>query len=131
MGLWDKLLGKEQESDGKPDKPVVWTPITTDAQLEEIRQASYQQTQVIFKHSISCGISGMAKRRFEKTAGDLAGHIRFHLLVIQHHRDLSKEIATVFQVWHESPQLLVIKNGAVVAHASHWQIDGVSLEEYQ
>ncbi|MBT8322214.1 MAG: bacillithiol system redox-active protein YtxJ [Eudoraea sp.] len=131
MGLWDKLLGKENETGREPDKPVFWKPLTERTQLDEIEAASYQQTQVIFKHSVSCGISSMAKRRFEKTAGDLADQISFHLLVIQHHRDLSNEIATRFQVWHESPQLLVLKDGKVVTHASHWQIEGVALDTYQ
>ena len=131
MGLWDKLLGKEQETGGDSDKPIFWTPLTESAQLDEIREASHQRTQVIFKHSVSCGISGMAKRRFEKTAGELAGQMAFHLLVIQHHRDLSNEIASRFKVWHESPQLLVLRNDEVVTHASHWQIEGVDLETYQ
>ncbi len=131
MGLWDKLLGKEQETTGKPDRAVVWTPLAESVQLDEILQASNEQTQLIFKHSISCGISSMAKRRFEQTAGDLGEHMKFHLLVIQQHRDLSNEVASRYKVWHESPQLLILKNGKVVAHASHWQIEGISLEDYQ
>ena len=131
MGLWDKLLGKEEERGGNTDKPVFWAPLTESAQLDELQEASYHQTQVIFKHSVSCGISGMAKRRFEKSAVDRASDINFYLLVIQQHRDLSNEVATRFKVWHESPQLLVIKNGTVVTHASHWQIEGVVLDAHQ
>ena len=131
MGLWDKLLGKEEETGGNSDKPVLWSPLTESSQVDEIQEASYQQTQVIFKHSVSCGISSMARRRFEKTARDLGDRITFHLLLIQHHRELSNEIATRFKVWHESPQLLILRNGEVVTHASHWQIEAIDLDTYQ
>ena len=46
------------------------------------------------------------------------------------YRDVSNEVGYKFQVIHASPQLLVIKNGVVVAHASHGAINGIELERY-
>ena len=45
-------------------------------------------------------------------------------------RDVSNEVGYKFQVMHQSPQLLIIKNGVAVAHASHGAINDINLEKY-
>lgn len=130
MGIWDRF-GSRRTGSNNTEEMVPWRTLTEVGQLDEVISASHERTQVIFKHSRTCGISSMARRRFEQTADDFSNHFEFYFLTIQDHRQLSNEIASRFQVRHESPQLLVLKNGAVVRHASHWQIDGVSLEDFQ
>jgi bacillithiol system protein YtxJ len=100
-----------------------WIQLKSEAQLEEIRKKSEDQPQVIFKHSTRCSISGVALKRLEKsTAPD---GVAFYFLDLLQNRALSNKIAEQFKVWHESPQILVIRNGECVYDESHM---GISMD---
>ena len=101
-----------------------WHPINTIAQLEQIKAASYTTPQVIFKHSTTCSISRMALDRFERAA--TPENVDFHYLDLLNFRAISTEIAAFFQVHHESPQLLLIKDGACIYEESH---NGIMMDE--
>ena len=101
-----------------------WHPINTIAQLEQIKAASYTTPQVIFKHSTTCSISRMALDRFERAA--TPENVDFHYLDLLNFRAISTEIAAFFQVHHESPQLLLIKDGACIYEQSHY---GIMMDE--
>ena len=131
MGIWDSVFGNAKEKSDNHRQPVKWIELTGSQELNALVDASYSKPQLIFKHSMTCGVSGMTKRRFESEAGNNAERLAFHLLVIQKNRELSKQVAVQFQVRHESPQVLIVKNGTVIAHASHWLIDSMALDQYQ
>ena len=63
-------------------------------------------------------------------AYDLTSSADLYYLDLLSYRDVSNEIGYRFQVMHQSPQLLVIKNGIVVAHASHGAINNLNLDNY-
>lgn len=97
-----------------------WINLTNLAQLDTIKNDdSYN---IIFKHSTRCSISAMAKRRFELDWEVLPEGINLYFLDLISHRDVSAQIAEVFQVHHESPQLLLIKNGECILDSSHGDI---------
>jgi len=100
-----------------------WISLTESAQLKTISEESENMTIAIFKHSTSCGISKMILKRFEAEAksADLANTKMYYLDLLSY-RSISNEIAKIFNVRHESPQLLVIKNGVVKHHSSHSSI---------
>ena len=127
MGIWDNVFGSKEEKSDKERQVVNWTELTSSQELDTLTEDSYDKPQLIFKHSMTCGVSGMTKRRFEAEAGQYADQFGFHLLVIQKNRDISNQVAVKFQVRHESPQVLIIREGVVTEHASHWQIDSISL----
>jgi len=97
-----------------------WIPLENEHQLQEIKAKSSFRSQVIFKHSIRCGISGVVKSRLEK--GKLPPDVDCYFLDIIHNRILSNKIAEEFQVFHESPQVLIIRNGECVYDESHMSI---------
>ena len=97
-----------------------WYPLTSDEQLAKIIEASHQKPQVIFKHSTRCSISGAAKARLDKATQPEG--IDFHYLDLLSYRPLSNKIAETFHVHHESPQVLLIKNGECVFDESHLSI---------
>lgn len=101
-----------------------WIQLTREEELEKIKAASFQQPQVIFKHSTRCSISSMAKSRLERSSAP-AG-IQFHLLDLIRYRSVSNKIASDFQVHHESPQVLFIQQGECVYDESH---NGISMDE--
>ena len=94
-----------------------WINLTNPQQLSEIREKSAVTPQVIFKHSTRCSISSMAKSRLEREKQP-AG-VDFYYLDLIAHRDLSSKVAEDFDVWHESPQILLIKGGKCVYDESH------------
>lgn len=101
-----------------------WTTLETADQIESIK--NQQNYSVIFKHSTRCSISMMVKKRFEMDWDKLPGHLPLYFLDLIKHRSLSNQIADDFQVHHESPQLLLIKNGSCILDLSHGEI---SVEE--
>ncbi|KYP16118.1 bacillithiol system redox-active protein YtxJ [Flavihumibacter sp. CACIAM 22H1] len=104
-----------------------WNPLNKLEQLEEIRQASFTRPQVIFKHSTRCAISSMAKNRLDKAI--LPEGVEFHYLDLIQYRSISNEIAKSFGVDHESPQVLLIKEGTCIFDTSHSGISMTVLEE--
>ena len=131
MGIWDSVFGNAKEKSDDHRQPVKWIELTGSQELNQLIEDSYSKPQLIFKHSMACGVSGMTKRRFESEAGNNVDRLAFHLLVIQKNRNLSNQVAVQFQIRHESPQVLIVKEGSVIAHASHWQIDSLDLDQYQ
>ena len=101
-----------------------WIPLDSAAQVKEIKQQ--QGYSIIFKHSIRCATSLMAKRRLEMDKGNVPQDLHFYFLDLIRNREVSNLVAEDFQVHHESPQLLVIKDGEGILDQSH---GGISLDE--
>ena len=101
-----------------------WKALDDMEQLESIKAASYTTPQVIFKHSTTCSISKMALDRFERAAAP--ENVDFHYLDLLKHRLISAAIAEKFQVFHESPQVLLIKQGECIYDESHY---GIMMDE--
>jgi hypothetical protein len=94
-----------------------WIPLESKPQLDEILRNSKENTQMIFKHSTRCSISLMAKDRLDRSV--FPENITCYYLDLLAHRELSNLIADTFSVHHESPQILLIKNGICIYHESH------------
>lgn len=97
-----------------------WILLEDQPQLGTIR--AHQGHSIIFKHSTRCSISLMAKKKFELDWDSLPANIPIYFLDLLKFRDLSNSIATIFKVHHESPQLLLIKDGACIFESSHSEI---------
>ncbi|SHI85935.1 bacillithiol system redox-active protein YtxJ [Algibacter luteus] len=128
MGLINKLFGGSTES--KEEKMLPWLPLTEVAQLVAISEKSNTKTQVIFKHSTRCGISRMVMNQFVEAYDLTENDLDLYYLDLLNYREVSNETGYKFQVLHESPQLIVIRNGAVVAHASHGAINDIDLTRF-
>lgn len=128
MGLFNKLFSTSPSSDGSQQEDTTpWINLTTIEELDEIAERSKTKTQFIFKHSTRCGISRMVISQFKKGYQLSESEADLYYLDLLNYRSISAEIAEKFQVMHESPQLLVIKNGVVVAHDSHSGINRLEL----
>ncbi len=106
-----------------------WHHLHSIHDFEEAVAASGQGPVVIFKHSTRCPTSAMALRLTEQRWPADAGMQAYFLDLIAH-RDVSQAIATTLGVDHESPQLLLLKDGLVLHHASHHHIDPAALLTY-
>ncbi len=96
-------------------------------QLDELDLLSKTRPQLIFKHSTRCSVSSMAKRGLDMDLKQTRNAVFdiYYLDLIQY-RNISNQIATRYHIQHESPQLLVIKNGQCIFNASH---DDVALQD--
>jgi bacillithiol system protein YtxJ len=61
---------------------------------------------------------------------DLADAVDAYYLDLLEYRPISSAIAEQFSVTHQSPQLILMKNGQVVHHASHSDIDAQLLKKF-
>ncbi len=117
-----KNLFNSNKPEKEPQIPFPWKSLTSASQLDEIVELSKTKTVLIFKHSTRCGISRMVLSRFEENQIENQEEKVFYYLDLLNFRTISDDIAARFQVFHQSPQLLVIKNGACVAQGSHYDI---------
>jgi bacillithiol system protein YtxJ len=127
MSFFSKLFN-ENQSDSNVNE-VDWIPLQTLEQLDVIVQDSYEKPILIFKHSTRCSISRFALKRFENEF-ELQEKVITYFLDLLNYREISNEIAFKFGVQHQSPQVLLLKNGKVVYHDSHDGIEAEELKKY-
>jgi len=104
-----------------------WNELNQISQIDDIKAASGYS--LIFKHSTRCSVSSMAKRSFERDWDVISTDVNLYFLDLISHRDISAYIAEIFQVHHESPQLLLIKDGECILDSSHGEISADEVAE--
>ncbi|REG83534.1 bacillithiol system redox-active protein YtxJ [Algoriphagus antarcticus] len=105
-----------------------WNKLTQPGQIQEIKALSEEKPVFIFKHSSRCSISSMSlDRLLRKWKDSDAEKVTPYFLDLIASRDLSDLVAKEFRIPHESPQLLLIKNGEVVYDNSHFEISYADL----
>ena len=101
-----------------------WIALQNESQLDDIRKRSTDRPQLIFKHSTRCSISAVVKGRLEREKETDA--IDFYYLDLIGYRPVSNKVSNTFNVTHESPQVLLIRNGECVYDESHF---GITMDE--
>ena len=107
-----------------------WKFLNDESQIDQILENSKDKTQIIFKHSTSCSISTMAKMRLE-TKWDLVTHdLDIYYLDLLSYRNVSSKVAEITGVHHESPQIIIIRDGLTIYDASHFDISVDNILEH-
>jgi bacillithiol system protein YtxJ len=104
-----------------------WKVLRDENEVQEIIKSSASRPQVIFKHSTRCSISSVAKGRLERSK--VPPNADFYYLDLISFRNISNKIAQIFNIHHESPQILVIKNGECIYDDSHMGINMADIEQ--
>ena len=107
-----------------------WKHITDIKTINEIIDASDNRTQILFKDSVTCGISAFAKSRLVDGNHLIIEQADFNYLDLLKYRDISNHIAEVLNVYHQSPQILVVKNKEVVYTSSHHSIQPAEIAKF-
>ena len=123
-----KETSSEESESSKED--VKYFQLDKMEQFDEIDEISATKSIVIFKHSTRCSISRMALKQFDAEFNYPEEKIVWYLLDLLHHRDLSNEIASRYNVVHQSPQIVVIRNGKAVFNESHDSISAEDLKQF-
>ena len=103
----------------------VLTPIETVAELDAALAHSAVRPILIFKHSITCGSSELAREEIEDLSLEIETEgwpVDLFVVRVQAARAVSNEIEARLRVRHESPQALLVSNGQVVWRASHFRV---------
>ena len=103
--------------------------LTTVADLDTALAESSERPVLLFKHSHTCGISAMAFDQMEAHLADRPFSVRYGLVTVQTDRTVSDEIANRLGVRHETPQVILVRDGQVVWHASHFHVNAKEVEE--
>lgn len=100
-----------------PIAKAPWKNLTQESQIQVIIELSHEKPQLIFKHSTRCSISVMAKSRMD-SEWNLENVEPWYLDLLSY-RNVSNAVASELGVHHESPQAILLKDGAVVHDCSH------------
>ena len=106
-----------------------WRMLQDPAHLETALHLSHEKPVVIFKHSTRCGISAHAKHRLESDWSFSSDEIELFYLDLIAYRPISNQIAQELNVVHQSPQIIVLRNGKVVFDTSHHNISTDALRK--
>ena len=98
-----------------------WIKLQSNADLEEVLNDSSGKCHVLFKHSTRCSISSTALNRIDSNAVKASEqkNTKWHLLDLIAFRQVSNNIELKLNVIHESPQILIVRNGDCIYHNSH------------
>lgn len=107
-----------------------WLEITSEQDVDKIVEDSAQKTQIIFKDSLTCGISAHAKERLKDGYNLIEGKADFHYLDLLRFRSVSNFIAQTLTITHQSPQIIILKDKKVVYTASHHAISAATLAQH-
>ena len=107
-----------------------WNPITTAQDVLTIIENSVEKPQIIFKDSVTCGISAYAKERLVSGNDLLIAKADFNYLDLLSYRSVSNFIADELNVIHQSPQIIVLKNKEVVYRVSHHSIQAEDIAKW-
>jgi bacillithiol system protein YtxJ len=125
MSFFQNIFNTSDDKDLKESK-INWNELTDLGQLNEIIFISNEKPVAIFKHSTRCSVSRMALKQFENEFNS-ADKVTPYFLDLIAYRDISNAIADQFGVVHQSPQLIVIKDGKAIYNVSHSDIDAEEL----
>lgn len=100
-----------------------WIPLTEPEQLSGLIMESSSIPVIIYKHSSRCGLSAMTENKLEKGWDLLQPRVKLYFLDLIRYREASYSVAERFNVRHQSPQILIIKNGICVFNSSHYEIN--------
>ena len=129
MGFLKNIFGNKT-SKKVEETYLSWTPLISVEEINTIKEISINKSILIFKHSTRCGISRMVIKEFESLFNEENKQLKVYYLDLLNFREVSSKLSEVFQVIHQSPQLLVIKNGISIYNESHYEITKVNLSKY-
>lgn len=108
-------------------------PLVDENQLAEINIVSnkpHVHGVLIFKHSTRCAVSMQALKNLTRQWQFNNDELPIYYLDLIKYRDLSNKIASLYEVRHESPQMLFIKNGTCTGNASHSEASITTIEAW-
>jgi len=131
MSFFDSIMrvfGSGSESVSKSDRSQ-WREISASSELKGIDEASYEKIQFIYKHSSRCATSYFALRNLQDLSEEIRKVADLYIVDVIGQRSLSNEISSHYDVRHESPQVILIREGRVGWNGSHGEVRSDVIKE--
>ena len=96
--------------------------LDTIEKLDELFEKSKETPVLLFKHSLTCGISADASTQLSIVNTEV------NLVIVQISRNISNEIESRTKIRHETPQAIILKDGAPIFNVSHFRITADAIE---
>jgi len=100
----------------------VMQTIDTVEALDIVLAGTTTRPALIFKHSLTCGTSAVAMEEMQDLMAEPPVGVDVWLVRIQAARVVSNTIEARLKVRHESPQVLLVRDGQVVWSATHYRV---------
>ena len=126
MGIIDHVKGLMNS--GSSDLNELWNTPQNPETVDEIVSEN-SGNHLIYKHSYSCGVCYFSKNKIESSINDISARATLHFIDVKNARNISDYIAEQTGITHESPQVIVLKNGKPVWHSSHGSITAEGILE--
>lgn len=126
MSVFDSLKNLVMQGE---DSGPEWIPLNEPEQIEQVLERSKNKPQIIYKHSTRCAVSSIALFSLQGLSADTKEQADFNFLNVIDQRELSKFVSEKLQIRHESPQLLLIRDGEVEWHGSHYEVKAETVAE--
>jgi bacillithiol system protein YtxJ len=98
--------------------------------LEQFKQLLTMNWEfILYKHSPICNISDKACHQVSQTIDELK-YDNIYMLDVLNSWNLKFDIANYIKVKHESPQVLIFRDGKLITHASHLTISSGRLKQH-
>lgn len=131
MGFLYKLFGGNSSEENTENSVEAKFYTLDDIKLlDVVDEISHTKPVVLFKHSTRCSISRFALKRFDAEFNYTDDQMGWYLLDLLNHRDISNEIAKRYNVEHQSPQIIVVRNGKAIFSSTHDGIDAHDLKQF-
>jgi bacillithiol system protein YtxJ len=111
----------ESEASAIMDTP--FTPVTDPQELDTLWDASHEAPVLLFKHDPYCGISAHAHAELSTLDGAIP------TIDVAHDRAIAKAVTERTGVRHESPQVILLRDGRPVWSASHFSITAAAVSD--
>lgn len=106
----------------RTESNIPWKTLKSVDQIDDLLKASFEKPVAIFKHSTTCGISAGAKFRMEQEWNLDPEKVDIYYLDLLRYRSVSNAVADKTGVWHQSPQVILLKDGQAIFDTSHMAI---------
>ena len=109
----------------------MWNDVQTEETIDQLVAASFEKPVLLYKHSTRCSLSHMVKDRLDQDLGKIINSgIEVYYLDLIRFRKVSNYVEKKLGVRHESPQVILLKEGKVVNHESHTRINATQIMEW-
>jgi bacillithiol system protein YtxJ len=127
MSFFESIMGVFSGG-SEPDRSQ-WGEISASSELKDIDEVSYEKIQIIYKHSSRCATSYFALRNLQDLSEEIRKVADLYMVDVIGQRSLSNEISSHYDVRHESPQVILIREGQVRWNGSHGEVRSDVIKE--
>jgi len=104
-------------------KLAEWREITSIEEWDKVMSDSASRQVIVLKHSTRCPVSASALEEYEAYLADKPNpDTDYYLVKVIESRPVSNKIAEDLGVVHQSPQMILVKDGKAVWNTSHWSV---------